>query len=122
MTLQTLVVAGYTVSEAGPLEAARIVRLAAEYMSLVNEAKAKKDAATEEDFDRLQALAVWPQVAACVTPNISRDEWFQIPTATVLRELRQAAEQLNPTWFIEVVPGDVQKKTTRPRHKPTIKG
>lgn len=119
MTLKTLSVEGYLISEAGPLEAARFARLAAKYEAMLQQAKAKGNAASEDEADRLLALSVWPQVSACATPSISVDEWFRIPLETI-RAVREATERLNPKWFVVAAAPEVVEKKTRPRHKRTM--
>jgi hypothetical protein len=115
--LQTRKVGEYTISEAGPLEAARIMRLSARYTEMLEAMKTKGDLVTDDDMERLQALAIWPQVAACVVPAISADDWLQIPL-TIVSELRTAAEILNPSWFMVSTPA-AEKKTRAKRHKST---
>lgn len=115
--LQKRQVDEFVVSEAGPLEAARLLRLSEKYNALIAQAQAKGEAATDEDVERLQALAIWPQVAACTTPLLEIDAWMQTPLATI-GELREAAEILNPSWFV-LNDADVEKKSARKRHKST---
>lgn len=115
MSLQTRRVGEWTVTEAGPLEAARLMRLAAQYQQMVTDAQAKNPP-LETDLERLEALAIWPQIAACVAPPITADDWLQIPL-TVIADLRQQAEILNPAWFV-VNTAETEKKT-RSRHKPS---
>jgi hypothetical protein len=115
--LQKIQVGEFVVSEAGPLEAARLLRLSEKYTAMLTQATEKGEAATDDDVERLQALEIWPQVAACVTPLLEMDAWLQTPLATI-GELREAAEMLNPDWFI-VNDADVEKKSARKRHKPT---
>ena len=124
--LQSRNVGEYTVTEAGPLQAARLLRLSEWYNALIAEAQAKGDAATDEDVERLQALAIWPQVAACTSPAregaawgtaLDVDGWMNTPLSTI-GELREAAEILNPSWFMLNTP-DVEKKSARKRHKST---
>jgi hypothetical protein len=116
MTLQTRRVDVYTVTEAGPLEAARVMRLATEYQARLAAAQEKPNGATEEDFELLQALSVWPSVGACMTPIPSVEDWLQIPLTTI-EKLKGAAEILNPSWF--VAPTPATEKKTRSRHKPS---
>ena len=115
--LQTRTIGEFVVTEAGPLQAARLLRLSERYNALIAEAQAKGDAATDEDVERLQALAIWPQVAACTTPALDVDGWMNTPLSTI-GELREVAEILNPSWFVLNTP-DVEKKSTRKRHKST---
>jgi hypothetical protein len=115
--LKTKVVGEYTVSEAGPLEAARSVNFGAAYKAMIEAAQAKKDAATEDDLERLQALGTWSTHAPCISPRISPDEWLQIPVE-IIAELRQAAIDLNPTWFA-TVDATTEKKSASKRRKST---
>ena len=115
--LRKMQVDDFVVSEAGPLEAARLLRLSDEYTAMIAAVQEKGETATDEDVERLQALAIWPQVAACVTPLLDMDAWLQTPLDTI-GKLREAAEMLNPLWFV-VNDADVEKKSARKRHKPT---
>jgi hypothetical protein len=115
--LQTRRVADYVVSEAGPLEAARLLRKNEIYKSKVSAAQEKGDAANDADVEYLQALSIWAQVTACVTPDISVDDWMRTPLTTITG-LRSAAEILNPSWFI--VASQQQEKKTKPRHKKSM--
>ncbi len=114
MTLQTRKVGEYVVTEAGPLEAARVMRHAQTYQALVSAAQARDAEVTVQELEILEALAIWPTIAACTSPAISIDDWMQIPLTTI-KELRDAAEILNPSWFTAMTP--TQEKKTRPRHK-----
>ena len=118
--LKTIVIGEYTVTEAGPLEAARSVNFAAQYQQMLEAAKAKGDLATEDDLERLQALSRWMTVAACVTPRLSADDWLQI-SLTTIDELKRAAKELNPTWFEDddQDPAAAEKKRERKRRKST---
>lgn len=111
MTLQTRKVAEYVVTEAGPLEAARVMRHAQTYQELVAAAQARGAEVSLQELEILEALAIWPTIAACTSPAISIDDWMQIPLTTI-KELRDAAEILNPSWFVLI-----QEKKTRPKHK-----
>jgi hypothetical protein len=113
--LQTRKVGEYTISEAGPLEAARLMHLSAIYVDMRATLNASGDPVTTETL--LQALLIWPFVAACVVPAISADDWLQIPL-TIVSELRTAAEILNPSWFMVSTPA-AEKKTHAKRHKST---
>ena len=114
MTLQTRKVGEYVVTEAGPLEAARVMKTAQKYQELVSAAQAKGAEVSEQELETLEALAIWPTIAACTSPQISIDDWMQIPLTTI-KELRDAAEILNPSWF--TAPTMAQEKKTRSRHR-----
>lgn len=118
MSLQTRVVGAYIVTEAGPLEAARVMRLAARYQALLERAQEKESGPTDEDLERLQALAIWPQVGACTSPLPTESDWLQIPLTTI-EQLRSAAELLNPGWFVVQTPA--QEKKTRLKHRKSMR-
>jgi hypothetical protein len=112
--LQTRKIGEYTVTEAGPLEAARVMKNAQKYQALIDAAQAKDAEVSDDEYEFLQALAIWPTIASCTSPQISIDEWMQIPLTTIA-QLREAAEILNPSWFVALTPD--QEKKTRSRHK-----
>lgn len=114
MTLQTRKVGDYVVTEAGPLEAARVMRCAQKYQELVAAAQARGTDVSLQELEILEALAIWPTIAACTSPVISIDDWMQIPLTTI-KDLREAAEILNPSWFTAATMA--QEKKTRPKHK-----
>lgn len=114
MPLNTRVIGDYTVTEAGPIEAARSVNFAAKYQAMLNEAQAKGNDATEDDLERLQALSAWATFGACVSPRLSPDDWLAIPL-TVIADIRQAAVTLNPTWFPDDSPAAEKKRSGRPK-------
>lgn len=83
MALKTKVVGGYTVSQMGALESARL-RL---HQRNVSEQKLTDEA-------MLMALDEWMLVAACVTPFISQADYMAMPV-TETRPLLEAVEELN---------------------------
>ncbi len=106
--LKTITVDDFTVSEAGPLEAARAWNFSQQYTALLQEAQAAGENIDPEVLDRINALSLWAQVAACVTPRIDQVAWLQIPVTTITR-LREAAEKLNPDWFTQPEPAKKKK-------------
>jgi hypothetical protein len=88
MTLKTVQVESYTVTEAGMKEA--IARVTA-----LKRLGAMLETADEETA---AALMLWPHLYGCIYPRISADDFFQIPE-TVLDKLVTVATELNPHWF-----------------------
>lgn len=111
--LKTKVIGDFTVTEAGPIEAARSVNYSAQYSQWVKEAQDKGDDATEDDLERLQALSVWMTVGAVVHPRQSADDWLSLPL-TLISQIHEAATELNPTWFELAGPATEKKRKSKP--------
>ena len=105
--LHTKTVGIYTVSQAGMREAVRRVGMMQEL----------QNSQEMYDLETLTALSIYPNIAGCIQPLISIEDFMQMPEQE-LDSLSAAVMELNPHWF--AVP-DQEKKTKKARKRPTKK-
>lgn len=109
--LETKQVGRWTVSQAGMREAVR-------RMTLLKRVQERHERG-ELDDEELTALAIYPNIAGCVSPQLTEAEFFETPEQD-LDALTSAAMELNPHWF--AVPESVEEEKKSDAKPPASSG